>query len=56
MVNSTRNKAILDELAAVKSRQEEFFSNHVNQYNMIRQEQKLLGDAPESFRKSGRPP
>ncbi|MED6151700.1 hypothetical protein PIB30_084865 [Stylosanthes scabra] len=43
MVDSTRNKAILDELAAVKSRQEEFFTNHVNQYNMIRQEQKLLG-------------
>ncbi|MED6187731.1 hypothetical protein PIB30_079237 [Stylosanthes scabra] len=43
MVDSTRNKAILDELAAVKSRQEEFFSNHANQYNMIRQEQKLLG-------------
>ncbi|MED6128145.1 hypothetical protein PIB30_094848 [Stylosanthes scabra] len=43
MVDSTRNKAILDELAAVKSKQEEFFSNHVNQYNMIRQEQKLLG-------------
>ncbi|MED6126991.1 hypothetical protein PIB30_083819 [Stylosanthes scabra] len=42
MVDSTRNKAILDELAVVKSRQEEFFSNHVNQYNMIRQEQKLL--------------
>ncbi|MED6201620.1 hypothetical protein PIB30_096784, partial [Stylosanthes scabra] len=43
MVDSTRNKAILDELAAIKSRQEEFFSNHANQYNMIRQEQKLLG-------------
>ncbi|MED6211867.1 hypothetical protein PIB30_077701 [Stylosanthes scabra] len=43
MVDSTRNKAILDELAAVKSRQEEFFSNHANQYNMIRQEQKFLG-------------
>ncbi|MED6198931.1 hypothetical protein PIB30_071315 [Stylosanthes scabra] len=43
MVDSTRNKAILEELAAVKSRQEEFFSNHANQYNMIRQEQKLLG-------------
>ncbi|MED6149248.1 hypothetical protein PIB30_060610 [Stylosanthes scabra] len=43
MVDSTRNKAILDELTAVKSRQEEFFSNHDNQYNMIRQEQKLLG-------------
>ncbi|MED6153880.1 hypothetical protein PIB30_106326, partial [Stylosanthes scabra] len=42
LVDSTRNKALLDELAAVKTRQEEFFSNHVNQYNMIRQEQKLL--------------
>ncbi|MED6130030.1 hypothetical protein PIB30_114075, partial [Stylosanthes scabra] len=43
LVDSTRNKAIMDELAAVKTRQEEFFSNHVNQYNMIRQEQKFLG-------------
>ncbi|MED6188700.1 hypothetical protein PIB30_088352 [Stylosanthes scabra] len=43
MVDSARNKAIIDELAAVRSRQEEFFSNHANQYNMIRQEQKLLG-------------
>ncbi|MED6141608.1 hypothetical protein PIB30_105135 [Stylosanthes scabra] len=43
MVDSTRNKAILDEIAAVKSKKEEFFSNHANQYNMIRQEQKLLG-------------
>ncbi|MED6202193.1 hypothetical protein PIB30_102903, partial [Stylosanthes scabra] len=43
MVDSIRNKAILDELAAVRSKQEEFFSNHANQYNMIRQEQKLLG-------------
>ncbi|MED6153179.1 hypothetical protein PIB30_099160 [Stylosanthes scabra] len=43
LVDSTRNKAIMDELAAVKTRQEEFFSNHVNQYSMIRQEQKLLG-------------
>ncbi|MED6209107.1 hypothetical protein PIB30_051482 [Stylosanthes scabra] len=33
----------MEELAAVRSRQEEFFSNHTNQYNMIRQEQKLLG-------------
>ncbi|MED6186582.1 hypothetical protein PIB30_068102 [Stylosanthes scabra] len=38
MVDSARNKAIMDELAAVRSRQEEFFSNHANQYNMIRQE------------------
>ncbi|MED6163343.1 hypothetical protein PIB30_078971 [Stylosanthes scabra] len=44
MVDSTRNKAILDEIAAVKSRQEEFFSNHANQYNMIRQEQKYEPD------------
>ncbi|MED6199404.1 hypothetical protein PIB30_075643, partial [Stylosanthes scabra] len=43
MVDSARNKAIMDELAVVRSRQEEFFSNHANQYNMIRQEQKLLG-------------
>ncbi|MED6211827.1 hypothetical protein PIB30_077316 [Stylosanthes scabra] len=43
MVDSARNKAIMDELAAVRSRQEEFFSNQTNQYNMIRQKQKLLG-------------
>ncbi|MED6225493.1 hypothetical protein PIB30_094272, partial [Stylosanthes scabra] len=43
MVDSARNKAIIDELAAVRSRQEEFFSNQTNQYNMIRQEKKLLG-------------
>ncbi|MED6153639.1 hypothetical protein PIB30_104131, partial [Stylosanthes scabra] len=27
----------------MKAKQEEFFSNQVNQYNMIRQDQKLLG-------------
>ncbi|MED6114658.1 hypothetical protein PIB30_082537 [Stylosanthes scabra] len=43
LVDSTRHKAYLEELAAIKTRQEEFFSNHVNQYNMIRQDQKLLG-------------
>ncbi|MED6164975.1 hypothetical protein PIB30_095310 [Stylosanthes scabra] len=43
MVELARNKALMDELAAVRSRQEEFFSNQTNQYNMIRQEQKLLG-------------
>ncbi|MED6127852.1 hypothetical protein PIB30_092113 [Stylosanthes scabra] len=43
MVDSARNKPIFDELAAVRSRQEEFFSNHANQYNIIREEQKLLG-------------
>ncbi|MED6208903.1 hypothetical protein PIB30_049471, partial [Stylosanthes scabra] len=43
MVKSARNKALMEELAAVKTRQEEFFSNQTNQYNMIRQEQNLLG-------------
>ncbi|MED6113899.1 hypothetical protein PIB30_075152 [Stylosanthes scabra] len=43
MVESARNKALMEELAAVKARQEEFFSNQTNQYNMIRQEQNLLG-------------
>ncbi|MED6175871.1 hypothetical protein PIB30_082367 [Stylosanthes scabra] len=33
----------MEELAAVKARQEEFFSNQTNQYNMIRQDQNLLG-------------
>ncbi|MED6150213.1 hypothetical protein PIB30_070223 [Stylosanthes scabra] len=42
MVESARNKALMEELAVVRSRQEEFFSNQTNQYNMIRQEQKLL--------------
>ncbi|MED6127442.1 hypothetical protein PIB30_088179 [Stylosanthes scabra] len=43
MVESARNKALMEELAAVKTRQEEFFSNQTNQYNMIRKEQNLLG-------------
>ncbi|MED6202063.1 hypothetical protein PIB30_101638, partial [Stylosanthes scabra] len=43
MVESTRNKALIEELAAVKTRQEEFFSTQTNQYNMIRKEQNLLG-------------
>ncbi|MED6123514.1 hypothetical protein PIB30_049928 [Stylosanthes scabra] len=43
LVDSTRHKAYLDELAAMKAKQEEFFSNQVNQYNMIRQDQNLLG-------------
>ncbi|MED6200803.1 hypothetical protein PIB30_088807 [Stylosanthes scabra] len=43
LVDSTRHKAYLEELAAMKTKQEEFFSNQVNQYNMIRQDQKLLG-------------
>ncbi|MED6152650.1 hypothetical protein PIB30_094071 [Stylosanthes scabra] len=43
LVDSTRHKAYLDELAAMKAKQEEFFSNQDNQYNMIRQDQKLLG-------------
>ncbi|MED6198323.1 hypothetical protein PIB30_065235 [Stylosanthes scabra] len=43
MVESARNKALMEELAAIKARQEEFFSNQTNQCNMIRQEQNLLG-------------
>ncbi|MED6165259.1 hypothetical protein PIB30_097863 [Stylosanthes scabra] len=43
LVDSTRHKAYMDELGAMKAKQEEFFSNQVNQYNMIRQDQKLLG-------------
>ncbi|MED6138563.1 hypothetical protein PIB30_075333 [Stylosanthes scabra] len=43
LVDSTRHKAYLEELAAMKAKQEELFSNQVNQYNMIRQDQKLLG-------------
>ncbi|MED6226286.1 hypothetical protein PIB30_102076 [Stylosanthes scabra] len=43
LVDSTRHKAYLDYLATMKARQEEFFSNQVNQYNMIRKDQKLLG-------------
>ncbi|MED6152549.1 hypothetical protein PIB30_093149 [Stylosanthes scabra] len=43
MIESSRNKALIEELVAVKTRQEEFFSNQTNQYNMIRKEQNLLG-------------
>ncbi|MED6140958.1 hypothetical protein PIB30_098663 [Stylosanthes scabra] len=43
LVDSTRHKAYMDELAAMKAKQEEFFSNQVNQYNFIRQDHKLLG-------------
>ncbi|MED6222151.1 hypothetical protein PIB30_061650 [Stylosanthes scabra] len=43
LVDSTRHNAYLEELAAMKTKQEEFFSNQVNQYNMIRQDQNLLG-------------
>ncbi|MED6224538.1 hypothetical protein PIB30_085125 [Stylosanthes scabra] len=42
LVDSTRHKAYLEELAAMKAKQEEFFSNQDTQYNMIRQDQKLL--------------
>ncbi|MED6128505.1 hypothetical protein PIB30_098601 [Stylosanthes scabra] len=42
-MNSTRHKAYMDELAAMKAKQEEFFSNQANQYNLIRQDHKLLG-------------
>ncbi|MED6214481.1 hypothetical protein PIB30_103503 [Stylosanthes scabra] len=41
--NMMWHKAYMDELAAMKVKQEELFSNQVNQYNMIRQDQKLLG-------------
>ncbi|MED6153581.1 hypothetical protein PIB30_103485 [Stylosanthes scabra] len=43
LVDSTRHKAYMDELAAIKAKQEEFFSNQANQYNLIRQDHKLLG-------------
>ncbi|MED6141162.1 hypothetical protein PIB30_100578, partial [Stylosanthes scabra] len=43
LVDSTRHKGYMDELAAMKAKQEEFFSNQVNQYNLIRQYHKLLG-------------
>ncbi|MED6214137.1 hypothetical protein PIB30_100058, partial [Stylosanthes scabra] len=43
LVDSTRHKAYMDELAAIKAKQEEFFANQVNQYNLIRQDHKLLG-------------
>ncbi|MED6166239.1 hypothetical protein PIB30_107104, partial [Stylosanthes scabra] len=43
LVDSTRHKAYIDELAAMKAKQEEFFSNQANQYNLIRQDHKLLG-------------
>ncbi|MED6201766.1 hypothetical protein PIB30_098339 [Stylosanthes scabra] len=43
LVDSTRHKAYMDELAAIKAKQDEFFSNQANQYNLIRQDHKLLG-------------
>ncbi|MED6153517.1 hypothetical protein PIB30_102741 [Stylosanthes scabra] len=43
LVDSTRHKAYMHELAAMKAKQEEFFSNQVNQYNLIKQDHKLLG-------------
>ncbi|MED6140821.1 hypothetical protein PIB30_097128, partial [Stylosanthes scabra] len=43
LVDSRRHKAYMDELAAMKAKQEEFFSNQANQYNLIRQGHKLLG-------------
>ncbi|MED6200476.1 hypothetical protein PIB30_085505 [Stylosanthes scabra] len=43
LVDSTRHKAYMDELAAMKAKQEEFFSSQDNQYNLIRQDHKLLG-------------
>ncbi|MED6129057.1 hypothetical protein PIB30_104007 [Stylosanthes scabra] len=43
LVDLTRYKAYMDELAAMKAKQEEFFSNQANQYNLIRQDHKLLG-------------
>ncbi|MED6113942.1 hypothetical protein PIB30_075479 [Stylosanthes scabra] len=43
LADLTRYKAYLEELAAMKTKQDEFFSYQVNQYNMIRQDQKLLG-------------
>ncbi|MED6178162.1 hypothetical protein PIB30_104997 [Stylosanthes scabra] len=43
LVDSTRHKVYMDELAAMKAKQEEFFSSQVNQYNLIRQDHKLLG-------------
>ncbi|MED6198559.1 hypothetical protein PIB30_067570 [Stylosanthes scabra] len=44
LVDSTRHKAYMDKLAAMKAKQEEFFSNQVNQYNLIRQDHKQLKD------------
>ncbi|MED6225860.1 hypothetical protein PIB30_097747 [Stylosanthes scabra] len=41
--NNDRHKAYMDELAAIKAKQEEFLSNQANQYNLIRQDHKLLG-------------
>ncbi|MED6199549.1 hypothetical protein PIB30_076950 [Stylosanthes scabra] len=43
MIESARNKALMEELAAVKTMQKEFFSNQTNQYNMNRKEQNMLG-------------
>ncbi|MED6165435.1 hypothetical protein PIB30_099475 [Stylosanthes scabra] len=42
LVDSSRHKAYMNELAAMKAKQEEFFSNQVNQNNLIRQDHKLV--------------
>ncbi|MED6128914.1 hypothetical protein PIB30_102719 [Stylosanthes scabra] len=42
LVDSTRHKAYMDELVAMKAKQEEL-SNQANQYNLVRQDHKLLG-------------
>ncbi|MED6198583.1 hypothetical protein PIB30_067770 [Stylosanthes scabra] len=47
---NTQNQ-YLEELRALKTRQDEFFSNQNNQYNMIRQEQDLMAKEIQDLKK-----
>ncbi|MED6149262.1 hypothetical protein PIB30_060700 [Stylosanthes scabra] len=49
-LQTTQNQ-YLEELRALKTRQDEFFSNQNNQYNMIRQEQDLMAKEIQDLKK-----
>ncbi|MED6224485.1 hypothetical protein PIB30_084542 [Stylosanthes scabra] len=49
-LQTTQNQ-YLEKLRALKTRQDEFFSNQNNQYNMIRQEQNLMAKEIQDLRK-----
>ncbi|MED6152745.1 hypothetical protein PIB30_094967 [Stylosanthes scabra] len=49
-LQTTQNQ-YLEELRALKTRQDEFFSNQNNQYNMIRQEQDMIAKEIQDLKK-----
>ncbi|MED6165446.1 hypothetical protein PIB30_099616 [Stylosanthes scabra] len=49
-LQTTQNQ-YLEELRALKTRQDEFFSNQNNQYHMIRQEQDLMAKEIQDLKK-----